>query len=142
MPADTPVAPRTSGLVRDSQSGKPIEKATVFGTRAGFRTRTRTDRTGRYSLPVLNQWHFLVYLGSPGVFPTPWWCNRSRYEPYTITVTAPGYHAIEYAFVPKKEDVGFFYARYRPEVHNFALAGVPKETAQHGAAPNFGERSR
>src|SRR4051812_22138463 len=100
MPATTDVAPATRGVVRDAHSHQPVSGATVVAGRVGYHTTTRTDTAGFFHLPPLRQWHYLVYIGSPGVCPEPWWCRHSPDERYDVSVHATGYQPASCSFAP------------------------------------------
>ena len=97
FPATTPVAPRSGGFVQDSHTKQPIAGATITAERAGFRASARTASNGFYSIPALTQWHYLIYIGSPGIAPTPWHLSSPRAR-YTVTASAPGYQAASQSF--------------------------------------------
>ena len=100
MPATTPVAPPSRGVVRDARTHQPVSGALVSAERAGYYSHFRTDHAGSYHLPELQQWHFLVYIGDPGVCPSPWWFSHSSSSPYVVTVAASGYESASRSFTP------------------------------------------
>lgn len=107
IPSTTPVAPRTGGFVLDANSKQPVPGARVTAERAGFHAAARTSGDGFYSIPALKQWHFLCYLGSPGIAPTPW-IYRDPKARYTVTAAAPGYQSASQTFE------GFPISAHRP----------------------------
>lgn len=102
FPATTPVFPRIQGSVVDAQTGKPIAAARVTAERAGYTRKAVTSTTGVFTLPPASQHHYLIYLGSPGVAPTPWHL-RSASSSLTLTASAPGYQTTTQSFEPRKE---------------------------------------
>jgi hypothetical protein len=100
MPATTAVSPRVTGTVRNAQSKEPIRGAIVTAERAEFRTRTRSDDSGQYSVSPLTQWHYLVYLGSPGIFPAPLRFRADASRPFIISASAPGYRPASFSYAP------------------------------------------
>jgi hypothetical protein len=97
IPSTTPVAPRTGGFVQDAHSKQPVTGATVTAERAGFHASARAGGDGFYSIPALTQWHFLCYIGSPGIAPTPWFYRDPKAR-YTVTAAAPGYQTTSQTF--------------------------------------------
>ena len=100
MPVTTVVSPRVTGTVRDAQSKEPIRGALLTAQRAGFHTRTRSDRSGKYSVSPLTQFHYLVYLGSPGLFPTPLRFRADASRPFILSASAPGYRPASLSYAP------------------------------------------
>ncbi|HEX4086056.1 MAG TPA: carboxypeptidase-like regulatory domain-containing protein [Chthoniobacteraceae bacterium] len=121
IPVPNPVAPRTSGIVRDAETNKPIAGAIVAGERAGFHCKTRSNQKGQYTLPAITQWSYFIYLGDPGVFPAPWWQKKSRMIPYTITARASGYLPALEGYLPSGETVTLGGAAYPPMRIDFPL---------------------
>ena len=99
FPSTTPVAPRSGGFVQDASTKQPIGGATVTAERAGFHASSRTSAKGFYSIPALTQWHYLIYIGSPGIAPTPW-RYRDPKARYTVAASAPGYQSASQSFGP------------------------------------------
>ncbi|WP_038164567.1 carboxypeptidase-like regulatory domain-containing protein [Verrucomicrobium sp. BvORR106] len=102
FPATTPVFPRIQGSVVDAQTGKPIAAARVTAERAGYTRKAVTSTTGAFTLPPASQHHYLIYLGSPGVAPTPWHL-RSASSSLTLTASAPGYQTTTQSYESRKE---------------------------------------
>ena len=102
FPSTTPVIPRLSGSVVDAQSKKPIPSATVSAVRAGYTRRAATSVAGLFTLPPASQWHYLLYIGSPGVAPVPWHL-RNVPASLTITASAPGYQSSSQTFEAREE---------------------------------------
>lgn len=101
FPATTPVFPRIQGSVVDAQTGKPIAAARVTAERAGYTRKAVTSTTGAFTLPPASQHHYLIYLGSPGVAPTPWHL-RNAPKSLTLTASAPGYQTTTQSYDPLK----------------------------------------
>lgn len=99
LPSTTPVFPRLSGVVTDSKTQSPVPKATVTASRAGYVRKGVTNRSGHFELSPATQWHYLVYIGSPGLAPLPW-TFRHGPEPLIITASAPGYGSASQTFKP------------------------------------------
>jgi hypothetical protein len=90
IPHTSEVAPQISGLVHDAQTGSPVAGAEVLYTFADYHDRTTTDGSGRFTIGPLLQWHSLVYIGSPGHYPSPAWLENGLTAP-RLKVTADGY---------------------------------------------------
>ncbi|WP_265592670.1 carboxypeptidase-like regulatory domain-containing protein [Verrucomicrobium sp. BvORR034] len=97
FPSTTPVFPRIQGSVVDTQTGKPIAAARVTAERAGYTRKAVTSTTGVFTLPPASQHHYLIYLGSPGVAPTPWHL-RDASSSLTLTASAPGYQTTSQSY--------------------------------------------
>lgn len=121
MPSMTAVAPKVTGTVRDAATGAAISGASIRGERVGFVAETRSKADGSFSLPRITQWGYLAYLGSPGTFPTPWWCYYSHETAYVIRVTKPGYGTADGSFVPRERKDSFFSSSYVPRGMEFVL---------------------
>ncbi len=100
FPCTTPVAPGADGFVQDSRTKQPVAGATITAERAGYRAKTHSSKSGFYGIPSLRQWHFLIYLGSPGLAPTPWYLASPHSMVYTVTASAPGYQPSSRTFGP------------------------------------------
>jgi hypothetical protein len=90
LPSTTPVLPPISGTVVDAKTKEPISGAMVTVERAGYEQRTKTSSSGLFALKPVSQWHYLVYIGSPGVVPVPW-CLRQGPVSATISASSDGY---------------------------------------------------
>jgi len=67
-------APKFSGTIRSAETGKPIEGVSVDIVSYGVLTdETVSDSEGKFTVGPLRHWFYLVYLGSPGTWPTPLW---------------------------------------------------------------------
>lgn len=113
-PTTTEVAPASRGVVRDAQTHLAVGGAIVTARRAGFQTATQTDDNGSFRLSPLRQWHYLVYIGSPGFYPTPWWCEHSKAR-YEISVQARGYQPKTWSVTPA--DTDFKFVRLPDEIY-------------------------
>jgi hypothetical protein len=103
-PFTSPVSPKVEGQVIDSSNSKPISGALVRTERAGYIREARTGENGSFKVPSASQWHYLVYLGSPGFYPTPWMFKAHDKNLY-LTVMAAGYSEIHEVF--QEEDSGW-----------------------------------
>ncbi len=99
LPSTTPVFPRLSGVVTDSETHLPVPRASIHASRAGYVRKGVTSRSGHFTLSSAKQWHYLVYIGSPGVAPLPW-PFRHGLTPLIITASAPGYESASQTFQP------------------------------------------
>jgi hypothetical protein len=90
-PFSTEVASPAKGVVRDAKTHQPVIGARVSGARGGYGASTRTNEDGMFSVPALKQWHFMAYLGDPGIVPEPWFFRRRPPYSYVLSVQAPGY---------------------------------------------------
>lgn len=90
LPSTTPVLHQVQGRVVQAESGLPVSGARVTLERAGYRDTVWTSSSGHFKAGPLTQWHFLVYIGSPGVAPVPWYLKHSRADA-ALTITAPGF---------------------------------------------------
>ena len=99
-PFTTPVSPEVTGRVLDARSKKPIKGALIQTERAGYTRQAYTLDDGRFTVPSASQWHYLVYLGSPGIYPTPWMFNRSNKD-LIMKVEASGYNLKSEVFYMK-----------------------------------------
>lgn len=92
MPSRTLVAGSVKGTVVDARTNSPVAAAEIVATRAGHSKLARSDASGTFVLAPIYQWHGLVYLGSPGIAPTPWYYREPR-SPMLISISAPGYES-------------------------------------------------
>ena len=96
-PFTSPVSPKVEGQVIDSSNSKPISGALVRTERAGYIREARTSDDGIFEVPSASQWHYLIYLGSPGFYPTPWVFKANNRDLH-LTVEAEGYADIHRTF--------------------------------------------
>lgn len=89
-PFTRPVSPEVTGRVLDSKNKKPIKGALIQTERAGYVRQAYTLHDGRFTVPSASQWHYLIYLGSPGIYPTPW-MFASNNKDLIMKVEASGY---------------------------------------------------
>lgn len=104
LPSTTPVFPALEVGVVDAGTKTPVADAAVVATRAGYRRDGRSSAAGRFDIPAAKQWHFLVYVGSPGVAPVPWHLKASDPAPLVLSVSAPGYLPATRTFAPSTEN--------------------------------------
>ena len=92
IPHTTEVSPTISGVVIDSESSLPIADAVIKYSRGLYSDSTVSDKDGKFVSEPLSQWHYLVYMGSPGHVPSP---DRLEYMriPAKLEITANGYEA-------------------------------------------------
>lgn len=89
-PFSTPVSPEVKGRVVDANSKRPIKGAIIHAERAGYSRTAHALEDGRFTVPSASQWHYLIYLGSPGMYPTPWMFTHGNKD-LTMKVEASGY---------------------------------------------------
>jgi hypothetical protein len=97
LPSTTLVLPRLQGTVVDAHTGRPIAAASVTAARAGYTRRAMTLASGHFTLQPASQWHYLAYIGSPGVAPVPWYLQGIPTS-MTITASAAGYQSTSQTF--------------------------------------------
>lgn len=103
-PFTTPVSPKVTGRVLDASSKTPIKGALARTERAGYVRQSYTSEDGQFLVPSASQWHYLVYLGSPGFFPTPWMFKNGKLD-LVLTIEAAGYSSKSKVFHSK--DIGW-----------------------------------
>lgn len=110
-------APSYKGVVRDSHS-KPIEGASVtyHYRNALVIDKCVTKSDGTFELKPLRQFHYMVYLGSPGVAPFPIGLKYSSSYPNSITIATS--NKVDTYWIGPKENYTSFTA-------NTDLKGVP-----------------
>ena len=96
-PFSSPVSPKMKGQVIDAATAQPVSGALVTTQRAGYVRKTRSKDDGSFEVPSASQWHFLVYLGSPGFYPTPWVFTADDRDLY-LTVEKDGFRNQTQAF--------------------------------------------
>lgn len=95
IPNTSEVSPEVKGYVVNAITKTPIANAKLFYEKVNFRDKTKSDDDGSFSIGPLNQWHYLLFIGSPGQLPAP---VRYAYinEPGIIIVKAKGYENGKY----------------------------------------------
>ena len=93
MPFRTDVSGVVKGRVSDYVSGQPVSGAHVTYAYSGTRWRisSETQEDGTFEVGPIYQWHWMLYLGDPGMVPPPAGLFELWFVPSTITITAEGY---------------------------------------------------
>ena len=82
LPHTTEVAPAIKGQIVDECSGKGICGAVITYTIKAENQYSEfaiSDKNGYFQTKVPTQWHYIVYIGSPGHYPFPdWLCVTER----------------------------------------------------------------
>ena len=82
LPHTTEVAPAIRGQIVDECSGKGICGAEITYTIKAENQYSEfaiSDKNGYFQTKVPTQWHYIVYIGSPGHYPFPdWLCVTER----------------------------------------------------------------
>ena len=82
LPHTTEVAPAIRGQIVDECSGKGICGAEITYTIKAENQYSEfaiSDKNGYFQTKVPTQWHYIVYIGSPGHYPFPdWLCITER----------------------------------------------------------------
>ena len=82
LPHTTEVAPAIKGQIVDESSGKGICGAEITYTIKAENQYSEfaiSDKNGYFQTKVPTQWHYIVYIGSPGHYPFPdWLCITER----------------------------------------------------------------
>jgi len=81
------------GHVSDLVTGHPVSKAKIFYLFPGthYRTSAETFEDGTFEVGPIHQWHWLLYLGDPGMVPAPAWMFDLLHRSSKLTIDAPGY---------------------------------------------------
>ncbi|MCP3966187.1 MAG: hypothetical protein GY750_04450 [Lentisphaerae bacterium] len=78
------------GHVVYAKFSTPINNAHIIYSRGNFSKETTSGDGGKFSVGSLDQWHYFIYIGSPGMYPFP-----DRYAllliPAMVSVKAKGY---------------------------------------------------
>ena len=94
IPHTTEVAPAIKGQIVDESSGKGICGAEITYTIKAENQYSEfaiSDKNGYFQTKVPTQWHYIVYIGSPGHYPAPDW----------ICVTERKLHICKDGYLPK-----------------------------------------
>ena len=78
LPHTTEVAPAIRGQIVDECSGKGICGAEITYTIKAENQYSEfaiSDKNGYFQTKVPTQWHYIVYIGSPGHYPFPDWLH-------------------------------------------------------------------
>ena len=97
----------------------------------------RSSEDGIFKVPSASQWHYLIYLGSPGIYPTPWVFTADDQDLH-LTVKAEGYADIHQTF---KAEGGLGWKADVPK--NLVLKANPdnKKKRKESAHPTAGRAS-
>jgi hypothetical protein len=109
FPSSSEVAPACRGIVRDARTELPIAGAVVTAKPAGFQASALSKGDGSFQIPRLRQCHYIVYIGDPGHYPTPWWVDQNPWQPYEISVKADDYQPTNLSIAPKTNDLQFIH---------------------------------
>ncbi len=90
IPFTTDVKPQICGIVVDAKTKKPMERVDIIYECGEYRKEYRLEGKKDFKVGPLKQWHFLIYLGSPGVAPFPDSLNYWD-TPALLTFSAEGY---------------------------------------------------
>ena len=74
LPHTTEVAPAIKGQIVDKGSGKPISDAKILyivKAENQYSEIAVSDKNGNFQTEAPTQWHYIVYIGSPGHYPFP-----------------------------------------------------------------------
>ena len=94
LPHTTEVAPAIRGQIVDEFSGKGICGAEITYTIKAENQYSEfaiSNKNGYFQTKVPTQWHYIVYIGSPGHYPAPDW----------IRVTERKLHISKDGYLPK-----------------------------------------
>ena len=94
LPHTTEVAPAIKGQIVDECSGKGICGAEITYTIKAENQYSEfaiSDKNGNFQTKAPTQWHYIVYIGSPGHYPDPDW----------ICVTERKLHISKDGYLPK-----------------------------------------
>jgi len=78
--------------VIDATTGKPLGDVQITYTRGDYSATTTSEEDGTFSVGPLNQWHYLLFIGSPGHLPAPDW-YRYFDTPATVKADNALYHS-------------------------------------------------
>ena len=91
IPHTTEVTPAIRGQIVDECSGKGICGAEITYTIKAenqYSEFALSDKNGYFQTKVPTQWHYIVYLGSPGHYPVPDWLNVTEIK---LHISKDGY---------------------------------------------------
>ncbi len=88
------VRPKISGQVVDGDTLQAVSNAKITYSIGKYSSKTISNDQGYFTCPALKQWHYMVYLDSPGYVPVPDFYNY-RHDPALITVNAKNYSKIK-----------------------------------------------
>ena len=74
VPHTSEVAPAIKGQIVDKGSGKPISDAKILyivKAENRYSEIAVSDKNGNFQTEAPTQWHYIVYIGSPGHYPVP-----------------------------------------------------------------------
>ena len=88
------------GRVSDYATGQPVSGAQVRYAYSGtsWRASSETQEDGTFEVGPIHQWHWMLYLGDPGMVPPPAGFFGLWFVPSEIAITAEGYQATNRQF--------------------------------------------
>ena len=90
IPHTTNVKAQICGVVADGETKKALDNVNIVYEIGRYRKEYSFENKNEFKVGPLKQWHYLVYIGSPGVYPFPdslTYLNR----PALLTISADGY---------------------------------------------------
>ena len=96
IPHTSIVAPEIQIQVVDSESLEMVKNVTVIYNQGDYEKKYFSKSGGEMKVGPLKQWHYLLYIGSPGHAPFPDYLNYTNIVPLLFTVSAPGYISNKY----------------------------------------------
>jgi hypothetical protein len=93
LPFRTDESSVVKGRVSDYATGQPVAGAQVQYAFSSTRWRTSSEsqEDGTFEVGPIHQWHWLLYIGSPGMVPEPAWLMGLMHCRSELTVAADGY---------------------------------------------------
>lgn len=93
FPYTTQIASSVDGMVVNVQTGAPVKDASLryyMGGHEQYYSKAASDKKGLFHAKEIHQWHWLLFLGSPGMYPYP--VKYLTWEsPYCFDVEADGF---------------------------------------------------
>ena len=99
LPGTNKVAPALRGRIINDRSGQPVCGAricyTVTAEENSYVEYAVSDENGIFQLEAPTQWHYIIYIGSPGYYPVPdFLCSQKK----SITIQKVGYEPLEFSY--------------------------------------------
>lgn len=92
LPHTSEVAQAIRGQVFDEETGEPVCGARIYYTvsteEKSYTESAISDKNGCFLVNAPRQWHYIIYMGSPGVYPDP--DNRDILK-RKVTIQKEGY---------------------------------------------------
>ena len=99
LPGTIEVAPALRGRIINDRSGQPVCGAricyTVTAEENSYVEYAVSDENGIFQLEAPTQWHYIIYIGSPGYYPVP---DFLRSQKKSITIQKVGYEPLEFSY--------------------------------------------